>query len=336
MSRLILTTDDLGPWPLRQADRADVVIPFGFRFVWGQLPSDAKIAKLLEARSKKHRSHGSHWLDFLPVWHRRKLEGNHLGLIDFCDQFKTIELWINPDSNSQLTLIWLLDTLRPHAKIVSKLALVQANVRISSCKPEELARWRLPAIEIRNEHLETARAAWQAYRAPTPQGWFNLLDEDIDALPQLRQAVLELLEELPMDATGLGATEMRMLDILSSDKVVGPYEVMPYNYTQGRNHRHVFQYWEIGSLLDGLALSPAPAVSGLNGGPFTLEMHDDRRRHARYKRSRLKLTELGKAISLRTDDFSRHNPIHRWWGGTELTNDRLWRWDPVHRELIAP
>jgi hypothetical protein len=29
----------------------------------------------------------------------------------------------------------------------------------------------------------------------------------------------------------------------------------------------------------------------------------------------------------------RHNPIDRWWGGTRLTNDRLWRWDPI---LIAP
>jgi hypothetical protein len=25
------------------------------------------------------------------------------------------------------------------------------------------------------------------------------------------------------------------------------------------------------------------------------------------------------------EDFSRHNPIHRWWGGTELTGDNLWR-----------
>ena len=33
------------------------------------------------------------------------------------------------------------------------------------------------------------------------------------------------------------------------------------------------------------------------------------------------------------EDFSRHNPIDRWWGGTGLTNDNLWRWDPV---LIAP
>ena len=50
--------------------------------------------------------------------------------------------------------------------------------------------------------------------------------------------------------------------------------------------------------------------------------------------SRLSLTAFGEAILAGTEDFSRHNPIHRWWGGTELTNDRLWRWDPAN--LIAP
>jgi hypothetical protein len=74
-------------------------------------------------------------------------------------------------------------------------------------------------------------------------------------------------------------------------------------------------------------------VSGLDEGPFTLEMHDDRDRHARYKQSRLSLTKFGQAVH---EDFSRHNPIHRWCGGTELTNDRLWRWDPVNHALIAP
>jgi hypothetical protein len=44
---------------------------------------------------------------------------------------------------------------------------------------------------------------------------------------------------------------------------------------------------------------------------------------------------LAEAIIAGHDDFSRHNPIHRWWGGTELTNDRLWRWDPAARALIA-
>jgi hypothetical protein len=65
-------------------------------------------------------------------------------------------------------------------------------------------------------------------------------------------------------------------------------------------------------------------------------MHNDADRHKRYKQSKLSLTALGKAVLAGTDDFSRHNPIHRWWGGTELTNDRLWRWDPANRILIAP
>jgi hypothetical protein len=84
-----------------------------------------------------------------------------------------------------------------------------------------------------------------------------------------------------------------------------------------------------------LAQGPAPAVSGLEEGPFTEEMHDAHR-FARYKQSKLSLTVLGEAVLARTEDFSRHNPIHRWWGGTKLTNDNLWRWDAESRGLMAP
>ncbi|MGL3108430.1 hypothetical protein [Bradyrhizobium sp. BR 1432] len=76
-------------------------------------------------------------------------------------------------------------------------------------------------------------------------------------------------------------------------------------------------------------------MSGLDEGPFSLDMHDDALRHARYKQSRLSLTDLGKAV-LAGEDFRRDNPIRRWWGGTLLTNERLWRWDSQTRLLVAP
>ena len=248
------------------------------------------------------------------------------------DRCETIELWIDPVPNAQLILIWLLDYLRHHENIASKLTLVQTDAATGNHYPEEVATWRLPAVKILNDHLEQASAAWRAYRA-SPQDWFNLLSKDLAILPRLRPAVVKLLEELPMRATGLGATEMRMLELISAGNV-HPFDVFPGD--RKRNKRRVFGYWETGSLLDGLAHCPAPAVSGLDEGPFTDEMHDDRNRHARYKRSKLKLTALGRAILARTEDFSRRNPIHRWWGGTELTNDRLWRWDAANRALIAP
>jgi hypothetical protein len=50
------------------------------------------------------------------------------------------------------------------------------------------------------------------------------------------------------------------------------------------------------------------------------------------KVTRLILTSSS-GYGLMREDFSRHNPIHRWWGGTELTSDQLWRWSPT---LIKP
>ncbi len=43
-------------------------------------------------------------------------------------------------------------------------------------------------------------------------------------------------------------------------------------------------------------------------------------RHQAYLRSELTLTEFGRSILAHKQDFSWHNPIDRWWGGTRLTN----------------
>jgi hypothetical protein len=333
MTRLILTTSDSGAGRLKQAGLADIVIPFGFRFVWGPLPSAAELATLLSPRSAERDSIGSHWLDFQPRRYLEAMGVQDLGLIDVCERCETIELWIDPDPNSQLVLVWLLDYLRSHAKVVPNLTLVQAATAIGGHLPEEVATWRLPAIKIQNEHLVAASKAWQAYRQPTPRDWFDLLGKDIGALPLLRPTVLELLEELPSRSTGLGATEMRMLELVSAGNI-SPFDVFP-GYRKN-NTRRVFEYWETGSLLDGLAHGSAPAVSGLDEGPFTEDLHGDADRHARYTQSKLSLTALGKSVLAQSEDFSRHNPIRRWCGGTELTNDHLWRWDPRYRALIAP
>ena len=58
MTRLFLTTSDSGAGALKGTGLADIVLPFGFRFVWGPLPSAAELAKLLAARSPKHDSSG--------------------------------------------------------------------------------------------------------------------------------------------------------------------------------------------------------------------------------------------------------------------------------------
>ena len=74
MTRLILTTDASGAGCLKGAGLADIVIPFGMRFVWGPLQSDPELAALLAARSAKHDSSGSLWLDFVRPRHLEEKE----------------------------------------------------------------------------------------------------------------------------------------------------------------------------------------------------------------------------------------------------------------------
>ncbi|WP_246738148.1 hypothetical protein [Bradyrhizobium sp. CCBAU 051011] len=265
----------------------------------------------------------------MPPRRRQKFGIKDLGLIEASEHFETVELWMETEPNAQLVLIWLLDYLGPRAKTL-RIILQHVDVSFGETEPARLAEWKFPGVAINDHHLEIASLAWQAYRAPTPHAWFNLLGRDLSILPQLRRCVLEMLEELPARATGLGASELRILELIAAD-YERPFEVFPH-YRQ-RFQRRVFGYWEAGVLLEGLALAPVPAVSGLAEWPFTLEMHNSSDRLKRYKESRLSLTALGKAILAGTEDFSRHNPIDRWWGGTRLTNDRLWRWDPV---LLVP
>jgi hypothetical protein len=331
MTRLIVTNDTSAAGGLKFAGRADIAIPLERRLVWGRAPSDAEQAAFFAARTTQPED--LHWLDYTPLRRLERLGAKNLGLIEFCASCESVELWIDPDPNAQLQLIWLLNYLRAHQEIASRLTLIQAGSIIGDHPPEKFTHWQPRAVTILGNHFKAASEAWRAYRASTPTAWFSLLAKDLRILPRLRKVVLELLEELPMPASGLGATEMRMLELISKGGVSPGYVFPGYRH---RNKRRVFGYWEIGELLDGLAHCPAPAVSGLDEGPFTLEMMDDSARRERYHRSKLRLTPLGTAVLEGREDFSRHNPIHRWWGGTKLTNKRLWRWDPVDQILVPP
>ena len=135
-----------------------------------------------------------HWLWNVYRRHFGKIDRNEIGLIDFCERCERIELWIDPEPKAQLTLIWLLGYLRRHEKIASRLTLVQAETRIGEKSPKQLARYKPAAVDVANDHFEIADLAWQAYGAPTPQAWFDLLNEDLSILPQLRACVVELLK----------------------------------------------------------------------------------------------------------------------------------------------
>jgi len=331
MTRLIVTTDASVAGAIQQARLADLVIAIERRLVWGQLPSDTELDAFFASRTTQPL--GLHWLDSTPPWRLDEWGLKGRGLIELLSECGSAELWIGPQPNAQLLLLWLLDHCSNDAAAISKLVMRQLDGNVGALEPAQFAALNPPIAKPTQDRLELAGRAWRAYRAPTPQAWFDLLKADLSPFPQLERSIVDLLEELPGFTTGLGATEARILELIASGDVQ-PFDVFPGH--QKRNERRVFDYWEVGALLDGLVRCRVPAVSGLEEGPFTLDMHNDALRHARYKQSRMSLTDLGKAALAGEQDFLHHNPIHRWWGGMLLTNERLWRWNRDGRLLVPP
>jgi hypothetical protein len=327
MKPLILC-GEYGTTNFERSGRTEAPVTFLFRFVHGKLPPADELAFYVADLTERH-GPGCHWSVYTYLWHDRHKDLKILSLVEACRSFETVELWFDPRPNDQLQLVWLLDLLSSHPEVVAKLRLRLVDFDLLMATPEELGRRKRPAIDVTRNELETASMTWQAYRAATPEACFALLDKDLSALPLLRPALLDLLEELPASTTGLGATEMRLLELIAR----GYERTNALFHLRSLSQRRIFNEWELGLLLCGLAHGPTPAIAGLDDELRTLNKENYRARDAAYKRSRLSLTEFGRAIVAHKEDFSRDNPIDRWWGGTLLTSDNLWRWKPT---LLAP
>jgi len=320
MKRLILTGSD-GP-RLLKSGRAEVVVFFFFRFIWGELPTRQKLASYLADCSDLPDSE-EHWSDYVKGSFRDEdCEG--LSFAEFCAGYDEIELWFDPSPDDQLFLVWLLDYFRSYPHLFSKLIVRLIDIELITAPDAFLAKGNIPRIAVGNAELETASEAWQAYQATTPEACFALIKRNLGALPLLRPALIELLEELP-GPTGLGATELRMLELVSR----GYQTTNALFYLRTLRGTRVFSEWELGYLLEGISHGPVPALAGLDDEIKTLSRTNHRDRETAYKRSRLSITDFGRSVLRHEADFSRHNPIDRWWGGTHLTSDRMWRWQPT-------
>jgi hypothetical protein len=325
MKTLILTG-----WPIEKFEEenlGDLQAVFIFNFAWGKLPSPAKLAAHLGPRTRdRGPRQGEHWSDFASRWGLSKAKRfrNH-GLADFCQRYESVELWFDTCPQAQLQLIWLLDYFRSYPKTLARLKLRLLDRDMIMVPPNSFRKWPPRLVDVTKQELATASAAWRAYRKTTPEACFDLLRKDLSALPLLRPVLLDLLAELPSASTGLGATEMRMLELIGR----GYAGTNALFHLKSLRQTRVFDEWQMGYLLDGLAFGPMPAISGLDEELRTIKRENLGDRHKAGLRNRLSLTQFGKSVLAHKEDFSRHNPIDRWWGGTRLTNDCLWRWDPV-------
>ena len=335
MRRLIITWGDSEAGCLKMTRLADKVLPLlGDHLVNAAPLSDKEIEAFFGP--SRHTSE--------PLWQAwitakdgmRDETDHHLGFLDVAAAFDVIELWFAPDPRAQIQLANLLWYIARTGCDIDKLVLARVDFPIAEHNAAEVMALRPAREKLTRAQLQTGRLLWNAFVHPTPEALFDLLAEDLSPLPWSRRTVLRLLKELPSVKTGLGSTEMNLLWLAGRSGATWTSVAEGYHRF---NHPPTIPWSEAELLLHRLASCAAPAVSGFVLAPFRDPPEPaarfDKDLFLSHRKTPLSLTPLGRDLVQDKADFTRHNPVDRWLGGTRLTTDRLWRWDAERCSLIG-
>ncbi|MGH6866532.1 MAG: hypothetical protein ACREDO_10270 [Methyloceanibacter sp.] len=320
---LIITNGDVAGELLRRALPGAEVLPWRDVLHDGPVPLTPNLEDLTAIRAEYLAGAGGGELGAIIY----ELTSRDRG-IAYSASFDRAALWFEHDLYDQLQLLQVLDWFAANPRNDQSLLLVQAENYIGRETLETIAELARSEIPVSQEQLDLAQNAWLAFRQATPEPWTQLLQEDLSALPFLRQAVLRMLEELP-GPDGLSRTERQLLAAAQPGTLTA---LALFIAVQRQEEAEFMGDWTFWRLLDQLALAGEPLIEGLEAAPF---QHDAPDLAEPYLKSVVRLTPLGKDVLAGRADWAAFNGIDRWWGGTHLTEDALWRWDFATQRLIA-
>jgi hypothetical protein len=247
---------------------------------------------------------------------RSSLERRDRQFLDALRSGAQVVLWFEHDLYDQLQLIDALVLARsvdaaPELIVIGSFPGRPSFAGLGELTAKELETLWPSRTRATSEALETAATAWSALCEPEPTGLADLASRDDPHLPFLAPALQRLLDELPAPVDGLSRTERLALEAIAAGARSAPAAFVA---SQRREDAPFLgDTWFFREL------------SVLSSGELPLVGEGDGRV--------LRLTDEGKDVLAGRRDRLELVPLDRWVGGTHVTGDRVWRWDPEAGEL---
>ena len=264
------------------------------------------------------------------------LERRDRQLLDALREGIQVVCWFEHDLYDQLQLLDVLSLADTEEAAPELIVIGSFPGRPSFAGLGELTANELETLWPSRDHpapatLEAAASAWAALREPEPTALAEWGTRETPQLPFLGAALRRLLEELPAPADGLSGTERRALEVVSVGADTPPAAFVAAQRLEAAPFLGDTWFYRALSALgqgamrllesdDGAPLPPPPPLG-------------DSRRFARL---RLRLTAAGERTLRGEADRVELLGIDRWVGGTHVTADTTWRWDPTELRLVRP
>jgi hypothetical protein len=316
MTRLIVTNGDTALESLRTAGIDGELLAWRDILHDGPVPAGLPLAALSQVRSR----YLAGAFDLLPPQVQADFAERDAAIRDH-GRHERIELWFEHDLVDQLQLIQLLDFFAAEGR-TEDIWLVQADDYLGLQPPGALRALEGTRKAVTAQQFDTARQAWSAFTAPTPEPTHVCACADALTLPYLAPALHRLLHELPAEQSGLSLTEERILSALNTgSRTAGQL----FALTQEQEDARFLGDSPFFQRLDGLGFAPTPLLAGL---PFPSRLIGRTREGEEYRtyiKAPISSTEAGRAALGGRFDHARENKIDRWLGGTHLSSASLWR-----------
>lgn len=307
---LHITNGDSAVSLLREAGITGHYLPWRDVLHDGPVPGDLSLEELSKVRAKfiadmGWASHADAEQDF----------NDRDDTLKNCFGYSKVLLWFEHDLYDQLQILQILDWFAEQDMDGFEVGLICTEQYLGHMTPDSIGGLMRFEEKVTGVQLHLAHIAWNAFRAPTPLDWFELLEHDTSALPFLRDAILRMLEEYPNTVTGLSKTETRLMTRLDAG-VSTPAALFSHN--QQQEQRVFLGDWSFWEIINGLISTAPPLVAWVAGaGPVTTQnvKHD------------LGLTESGRHVLSGQQNRLDIDRFERWYGGVEPNQVYTWCWD---------
>jgi hypothetical protein len=264
----------------------------------------------------------------------RELQSQDERLSRFSDHDEVV-LWFEHDLFCQIQLIYLLDWFADRDLGATKLTLVcigefpgiELFHGLGQLNEEQLASLFPQRQSVTETQLQLGSKAWASYSSSNPKDVEALLAADLSSLHFLKGALAKHLRRFPSTENGLGRIGNVGLELIA--RGFGNFRSLFPAFVR-REPEYGFGDAQLYLELKRLANARIPLLN--------LKSGDNRpaRDAAQMLLTSFEITEYGKAVLAREQDFVVRNGIDQWLGGVHLEgSEAQWRWEEQAEELLV-
>ncbi len=318
MERVLnITNGDSAVNIMKQAGLPGVFLPWRDVLHEGPVPAGLTLEELSDVRAHFIAERG--WGEYAQLKADFKERDD---LLKSSREYAKVVLWFEHDLYDQLQILQILDWFAEHRHDGPKLSMICTEQYLGMATATQMKALRQYEEAITNAQLDLAKRAWHAFRSPTPEDWWRLLDEDTSALPFLEGAVLRMLEEYPSALNGLSRTAQQALRLVAAQARPPGRLFAAYQETEERRFLGDSSFWVV---LKALLDSTPPLLQLPEGKSLALPSTPDQV---------LSITADGEQVLAGEKNWLDTMAADRWLGGVHLCDDNIWRWNAARRELI--